>query len=377
MENQFITFRKTLHSIAELSKNEKKTSEFLINILEKHKNGKLYNNIGDKGILFQFKGKKPGPSILFRADMDGLPIEESIKIPHGSNHENVSHKCGHDGHMAILLSVADYLNKYPVKKGSVSLVFQQAEETGEGAQMFLSDPIIKDKHFDYVFALHNLPGFPLGSIILKNGVFASASTGIAIYLKGKSSHASQPELGKSPALAVAQLIQNISSLTQFNLGLGQNGKATIIHAKVGEEAFGTSPALGCVMTTLRSYEDDVLLKLQKEIFRQSKLISDLYKLEVKTEVKEPFPSTKNSDECVNLLKQSANNLGYKIIYPENPFPWSEDFGHFTKKFKGALWGIGGGLNCPPLHNFNYDFPDEIIEYGVNIYKNLINQLLGN
>ena len=114
---------------------------------------------------------------------------------------------------------------------------------------------------DYVFALHNLPGFDLGTIILSDTRFASASCGLAIYLKGATSHAAQPEAGRSPALAVAELIQTLSSLPQFHTALDETAQATIIHAKLGEIAFGTSPGEGTVMATLRSHSQKTMDKM--------------------------------------------------------------------------------------------------------------------
>jgi len=146
--------------------------------------------------------------------------------------------------MAIVAGLAERLHTHRPESGSVILLFQPAEETGEGADRVLSDSKFDQIQPDYVLALHNLPGYPLGQIIVREGVFASASSGLRIHLKGKTSHAAEPETGNSPALAVAQLIQVLSSIPQYYTSLHEPAQATVIHAKVGDVAFGTSPGEG-------------------------------------------------------------------------------------------------------------------------------------
>ena len=241
---KYVELRKQFHRLPELSGQEKNTSKTIVSFLEYCKPDKIVTGIGGYGIAAVFSGSRKGQRVMVRCELDALPIPETLDIPHRSEAMGVSHKCGHDGHMAIVAGLAERLHTHRPESGSVILLFQPAEETGEGADRVLSDSKFDQIQPDYVLALHNLPGYPLGQIIVREGVFASASSGLRIHLKGKTSHAAEPETGNSPALAVAQLIQVLSSIPQYYTSLHEPAQATVIHAKVGDVAFGTSPGEG-------------------------------------------------------------------------------------------------------------------------------------
>ncbi len=364
-----------LHRNPELSGKEDSTSITIQEYITEYEPDRLVTNLGGKGIAAEFTGSDPGPRILLRCDMDALPINETMDIPHRSVTSGISHKCGHDGHMTIMMGVAARLHKTPPEKGSVVLLFQPAEETGEGARKVVADSKFKDIEPNIIFALHNLPGFQMGSIILKNGVFASASRGVVVELTGVSSHASEPNMGKSPALAVAQLIEAFTSLSQTPFPNENAALVTVIHARVGNRDFGTTPGEGCVMATLRARSTKAMNILSKRAEGMAETIADTFQLDCRISWTQEFPVSINSGKAVNTVLTAAKNLDLRIIQPDVPFPWSEDFGHFTKKYPGALFGIGAGTGTPVLHSPMYDFPDELIEVGVEISIEIIKELL--
>ena len=229
--------RKELHQNPELSDNEFKTAERIANFLHHLKPDEIIRGIGGNGIACIFKGKKKGPSVLFRCDMDALPIEESNDFDYKSVHNGVAHKCGHDGHMAIISGLADVFSKNRPERGQAVLVYQPSEENGQGANRILIDQKWQNINVDYAFALHNLPGFKKKAIVTKKGIFASASKGMIIKLKGKTSHAAEPENGITPAIAMAEIIKELSSLPQKEKAFSDFTLVTIIHARLGEIAF--------------------------------------------------------------------------------------------------------------------------------------------
>jgi amidohydrolase len=308
---------------------------------------------------------------MARCELDALPINESMDIPYCSEVKGVSHKCGHDGHMTIMSGLAQQFQNRRPGRGSVILLFQPAEETGHGARKVLDDDKFKRLSPDYIVALHNLPGFKLGQVIIKNGVFASASIGLRIKLMGNTSHAGEPEKGNSPAPAVAQLIQVLSSIPQFHTSLHEAAQITVIHAGVGEVAFGTSPGEGHVMATLRAYSREVIERLTEKASEISARTADTFGLEAIIDTVEPFPPTDNDLGVVELIEKTARSAGMGIYRQEFPFPWSEDFGHFTKSYRAALFGLGAGENHPALHHPDYDFPDALIEPGIRLFESLI------
>lgn len=370
-----IKVRKYLHKHPELSGTEKETSLFIKKKIEQFNPHKVISNLGGYGIAAIFKSKNPGPSVLFRAELDGLPIKETGRHKHKSQTFGVSHSCGHDGHMTILLGLAERLQREKENlKGETILLFQPAEETAQGAICVINDSRFDTIKPDYVFALHNLPGFSLGEIILRKGIFASASRGLIVKLTGETSHAGEPEKGKNPVLAMTHIIEDLIALPQLTTSLDKAGLVTIIHANLGEIAFGTSPSSAQVMATLRTHdcnEMEILVKKSKDIIKGA---ARIYKLKYEIEWVEKFPVTKNDDRCVDIIETAAKNTGSKIRFCKHPFPWSEDFGFFTKEYKGSFFGIGAGKKHPQLHGENYDFPDKLIDKGINILEEIIMQI---
>ncbi len=374
---KLIDFRKHLHQNPELSGAEEKTSKTIVDFLKNTNPSSIVTGLGGHGLAVVYDSGKPGPSILLRADMDALPIQESNDFSYRSQYDGVAHLCGHDGHSTILAGVGVGLLKSPLKKGKVTLLFQPAEETGQGAAAVIADEKFKPLTPDYAFALHNLPGFKRGQIFLREGTFASASTGLIAKLKGLSSHAAHPEDGNNPDLALAKMILELNNLVSQKERFDGFTLLTVIHAKLGEVAFGTTPGNAALMATLRTYlnSDMEILKAQSESI--IKRIGHEHSVNVDIAYTEEFPATINSSECTALVQQASSKLNLQTHRLETPFRWSEDFGHFTQLCKATLFGVGSGEGHPQLHNEDYDFPDDIIEPSVNLFREIVEQILND
>ena len=369
------TLRHQLHAAAEVSGEEQQTAEIITEFLSATNPDELHTNIGGTGLLATYDSKKEGSHVLIRCELDGLPITDNIETEYQSKKEGIGHKCGHDGHMAIVAGVAKLLGDQRPSAGKVTLLFQPAEETGEGAQRVMEDSKFRDLEPDYFFALHNLPGFTKHQIVVKKDTFAAASVGLIIRFKGATAHAAHPEEGNSPALAVAQTMQSFSAAPQFQVPLEKAAKVTVIHAGLGERAFGTSPGQGTVMATLRTYDDQLLAKLKDHCIKIAEGYADTFKLGIDVEWVEEFPATVNNTEAVDIIETAADKVGSEIYHKKEPFSWSEDFGHFTGKYKGAMFGLGAGKKHPALHAQTYDFPDEIISTGISMFLQIINETI--
>ncbi len=372
MNSELIELRHSLHRAAELSGNEVHTGEIIEEFLQGCRPDSLIAGLGGNGILCEYRGTVPGPCILLRCDMDGVPVEETPGLPYRSENPGVSHKCGHDGHMSIMAGVARTLSKDPPERGSVLLLFQPAEETGSGAAAVLSDSAFSAYDPDYAFALHNLPGFPLGTVVTSPGPFAQGSRGFIVELTGRSSHAGEPLLGVSPSRAVAALIPLLEEMSDHSKGI----VATVIHAVIGERAFGTSPERAVVMATLRAPGNKQLESISRKAEELAAQTADSHRLKHRISWPEEFPPTVNSPEADSVVRDAAASLGLATVALEKPFPWSEDFGHFTGRYAGALFGLGSGTGSPPLHDPSYDFPDELIPMGTNLYMTIIERING-
>ncbi len=371
---KILKFRKLLHQYPELSGHENETSSRIINFLEQLKPDEIIKNIGGFGLAYVFDSKVSGPTVLIRADMDALPIKEINSLSYISKNDGIAHLCGHDGHTVILCGLAELVNEHRPKRGKLVLLFQPAEETGFGARAVINDPKFEKIKPDFSFAFHNLPGYTKNSVCLRQGSFSSASTGVIVELKGKPSHAAYPENGNSPDRCIADIIQEVNKINE-STEYKDLVLATIIHIKLGEIAFGTTPGDAKVMITIRSYRNDDMDLLIENIEKLIKGICKKFSIEQKISFVEDFPASNNDDEAFKIVVEAAKEIKNDFTNLKLPFRWSEDFGHFSKISKSTLFGIGAGKDHPQLHNENYDFPDEIIETGINmfftIYKNIL------
>ncbi len=368
-----INIRQTLHQNPELSGFEEYTAEALKRTIIRYQPDEIIDNLGGFGLAFVFKGLEPGPTVLFRADMDALPIKEINIIDYASRSHGVGHQCGHDGHMAILVGLAGHISKNRPQKGKVVLLFQPAEETGEGALAVINDPNFHHITPEYCYALHNIPGFPKGSILIKNNTFTAASQGITVKLYGKTSHAAEPEKGISPALALSKIIEAITLLPNKKDLFSDYVLATIVHAQLGERTFGTTPGQAEVLITLRSFEDSDMDVLIQQVENSVKEIADSHGLKSELSFTDIYPGTQNNPPLVQQVKEGAEELGYKVIFLDKPMPWAEDFSQFSKLFKSVFFGLGAGEEHPKLHNPDYNFPDDIISYGVGLFYKIYEQ----
>ena len=370
-----LALRKWLHKNPELSGKEKNTSQKLEDFIRQTSPDKIITGLGGYGVAAVYVFDEKGPTILVRADMDALPIDEVNTFAHKSENDGVAHKCGHDGHSTILAGLGIALKNNPLPGGRIVLLFQPEEETGQGAAKVIADEAFKMIKPDYAIALHNLPGFEKAAIVLRDGPFAAASTGMIVKITGASSHAAHPEQGNSPVKMLAHAMQEIPELPQKKSSKFKDfALATIIHARLGEVAFGTNPGKAVLMATLRTFYNDDMDVLVKEAERMVKSLAEEYKMKIEISYTEEFPATINDKKLNDTIRQVCEELGEEIIEIDEAFRWSEDFGHFTSNFRGTLFGIGSGKDSPGLHNNDYDFPDEILSHAVQVFYHTIKKI---
>jgi amidohydrolase len=372
---ELVELRRELHACAELAGEEIETGRIIRRFIEPFEPTALLTELGGTGLAAVFAGREKGPSLVFRAELDAVPIEEKGNVNHRSRRPGVSHACGHDGHIAIVVGLASHLGRRSLERGRVVLLFQPAEETGAGAQAVLEDERFQEIEPDWIFALHNLPGENLGELQIRSGAFAAGSVGAILRFRGRTSHAAYPEQGLSPAPAVAELIREMAVLPESMQTGNGIAKITVIHARIGEPAFGTTPGEAEVMATLRSDQEDVLAGLREGVLDRARRIAETHGLEFTHAWTEGFPVTLNDAEAAAMLEEVAESCGVAVRLRDRAYPWSEDFGCFTRRFKGALFGLGAGNDGPALHSPEYDFPDALIPIGLGLFEGLIERIL--
>lgn len=371
----FINLRKTLHRYPELSKHEFETSRRISEFIQQF-NPDEEIPVAGTGKMFVFEGAEAGETIVFRCELDALPIQErSPNLAYRSSTDGVAHLCGHDGHMAIIAYLGKLISENRPKKGKAVLLFQPAEETDLGAKDVVQSPEFHALSPDYMFALHNIPGQPKNKILVKNGSFAAASCGMTINLQGRTSHAAEPEKGNPPYPAAIRIIEEIQELTRSKTGFSNHVISTLIYIRMGEISFGVSPSDLEMGITLRAYEnEDLDLLCSKAEVMLSKHAKE-YDLAYSHKYTEIYPATVNAEECVEIIKDSANSLDYQLEKMSDPNNWSEDFAYFTATNKGAQFGFGSGEQTPNLHDPGYDFPDDIIEPATRLFFDIYKQRL--
>lgn len=374
--NELIAWRRRLHAEPELSGQEAKTAQAVRTRLHTAGADRIIFGLGGHGVLGIYEGCEPGPTIMLRAELDGLPIQETSEFEHRSLAPGKAHLCGHDGHMAILVAVAQGLGRRRPRRGRAALLFQPAEEDGSGAAAVLADAKFGQVQPDFVFALHNLPGLGLGQVSLGEGLVNCASQGMQIKLSGRTSHASNPELGISPGNALARLLVELPSLGHGKERDEDFSMLTVTHARLGEPAFGIAPGHGELWATLRTPTDEMMERVRLEAEGLIRRVAADQGLSLKIAYRDVFNHCTNDVDAVAHLRSALDLEGVRHSAHGLPLRGSEDFGRFGARSKAAMFFLGAGEEHPGLHESNYDFPDELIGIGAGIFMRAIRNLLG-
>lgn len=347
-KNKINTLRKQLNKIPETAWNEKRTHRLLKDFLAENTDFEIID-MGSWFYARRIEGKDL-KTICFRADTDALP----------DGLGGACHRCGHDGHSAALCGLGLALKGIKLGK-NICLLFQPAEETGEGARVCLE--IFKREKIDGIYGFHNIPGFEEGAVLMKKGVFALCSLGMTIHLKGKACHAAYPETGKNPAYIIAELTEHIREIKREDILI------SIINIRLGDKNFGISPGYGELSLTIRALSEEALCDVVNGLKAIISKKASAEGIAYGTEIFDRFPATINRgdvyDEVFSLIKND-----FRINTLKEPMRWSEDFGQYLKVCRGMFFGIGSGKTAPPLHTEGYTYNDNITHEAVRLFLRL-------
>lgn len=373
---ELVEFRRELHRYPELSGEEVETARKIVDALKQISPTRVVTGLGGHGVAAVFDSGRAGPTVLFRAELDALPIEELNDIAWSSQISGKSHVCGHDGHMTMLLALGRMISRQPVARGRVILMFQPAEEDGSGAKAVVTDPAYQAIQADWAFAIHIEPGRPFGYVSTCAGLINCASMGLKITLSGKTAHAADPEDGISPALAIAELIPSLDALGQGESLADDFRLVTITHVNIGEPSFGIAPGQGAIFATLRTAGDDGMDRLKSMTRNLAVAAAEKHGLRVSFEVHDNFAASINDPEAYAVATKAMDAIGVTYGDAGVPMRASEDFGVFGWDAKAAMLCLGPGEGYAALHNPDYDFPDDLIPIGCGIFERIARDLLG-
>jgi len=372
---ELTAWRRKLHAMPEVSGEEVATAAEVQGFLADTKPDRVVTGLGGTGVAVVYDSGLAGPTVLFRAELDALPIEEVGTPDYRSKIPGKGHMCGHDGHMTMLAALGRQFGREKPKHGRVILMFQPAEETGAGAAAVIADEKFQGLIPDYSFSLHNMPGLPLGRVWLKQGIVNCASRGLKVVLTGRTAHASMPETGISPVPAVAALMPALTALSEGSIETGDMVLATVTHASVGEPAFGIAPGRAEVWVTLRTMTDGQMEALMARAETLVREIAAADGLEYAMDYHDIFGQCENDAQATEMLRAAMEAEGVPHDAGET-MRGSEDFGRFATVSKSAMFFLGAGENMPNLHNPNYDFPDDLIPIGTKIFMRVARDILG-
>lgn len=361
-----IELRHSLHRIPELAFQEFKTKAMLEeNILRLLQNQPenlwhLHYFQNSPGLLLEYSPAK-GNYLLFRADMDGLPITEKTGVPFASEHPNLMHSCGHDVHLSILMGLIQYVaNTLPQR--NILFLFQPAEEGEGGAKSILAEGIIQKFEIASVFALHIASELPVGSVSAKEGIFFAVSQEFDVLFYGKASHIAFPEKGIDALSAGIKFMNNIEDK------LAELKKTEKIIFHIGKMSSGTIRnviADKCILEgTHRSLSPKISQKINILIKDTAELIARDTNTRSEVKFLASYEPVINNPELVKRLQKICRQQNIEYI-PAQTSMTGEDFGFFTTLYPGLLFWLGSGCSYP-LHSDKFLPQDECLEIGVKI-----------
>ena len=374
MLSKIIELRKGLHQNPELSGVEFNTARRIRSFLGHYPPTKVIEQLGGSGLAAVYEFSTSGPVVAIRCELDALPIEEENDIDHRSTVKGVSHKCGHDGHMAIVAGLIFRIKAQHFTSGKIVLLFQPAEETGKGAQKVLEDRRFEALNIDYIFALHNIPGESFHSIITMGEGFSAEVQSVAIQVKGREAHASEPENGTNPAVGISALIMALDALNVNDPHDQSFAVLTPVYGNMGQKSYGISPANGELHYTVRTWSRQSMISLKSVMEDVFEKVCHEHELEFNASWFEYFPASQNDEDCNRIIAKAAKASALTINERPYPFRFGEDFGWFSRKYKTGMFGLGAGGGTPALHDARYDFPDELIDTGIKIFTAIISEV---
>ncbi|MEP7269128.1 MAG: amidohydrolase [Saprospiraceae bacterium] len=390
IEPQIIEARHWLHQHAELSNREFKTSEYIAQYL-KSLGIEYQSGIAKTGVVGLIKGAKPGPTILLRADIDGLPVTERVDLPWKSTNKDVyngipvgvMHACGHDTHISMLLGTAKILNSMKDQiKGNIKLVFQPAEEgapNGEegGAALMIKEGVMSNPAVDVAFGLHINSLTPVGHINYKSGGTMAASDVINIKIKGKQVHGSTPWNGIDPVVVGAEIIMGLQTIISRQTELTKEAAVLTIATFHSGVRNNIIPEDAELTGTLRTLDKDMQKIIHEKIKLTASKIAESMGAEAEINIGTGYPVTYNNPELTQQMLPTVQRVaGEKNVHNIKAMTGAEDFSFFAEKVPALFLFVGGmpagndPKMAPSHHTPDFYVEDSGMKTGIRTLCNL-------
>ena len=356
--------RRDIHRHPETAFEEHRTADLVRRRLDAL--GLEVRGVGETGVVGILRGAQQGPVVGLRADMDALPMAEETGVPYASEVPGKMHACGHDGHTACLLGVAEVLvGLREALPGTVKFLFQPAEERASGARVLVDAGVLSDPDVDVLFALHGWPGLAPGQIGLRPGPMLAAGATFRGVVRGRGGHGAPPALAVDPVLLAARIIENVQSIASRVVDPLDAVVVTVgsIH---GGTASNIIPDLVTLDGTVRTLNETTRARVREAFHRIVSGVAAAHAGSAEIDYQDDLPVTWNDERVTAFLGE----LGAEILGPENvvdiprPSMGGEDFSFYLQRVPGAMFRLGVGVDRAPLHSSAYDFNDDALRPGM-------------
>ena len=361
-----VALRRDIHAHPELGFVEHRTAARIAEVL-RAAGIEVHEGIGGTGLVGVIRAGEGTRTLGLRADMDALPIHEQTNLPWQSTVAGCFHGCGHDGHVAMLLGAAQALARDPQFSGTLHLIFQPAEEGQGGARQMIEEGLFERFPCDRVYALHNWPGLPAGTISTRPGPIMGAADKYRIKVMGKGGHAAIPQDTPDAILAAASLVQQLNTIVARDVPPSAFAVLSVTEI-AGGHAHNVLPAEVMVGGTVRTFDPAVQDRIEERMRQMLRGIEASFEAQTDLDYDRYYPATINDVDAAADALAVAGLVGTAELAPE-PAATSEDFSFMLQQRPGAyIWlGQGKGDNPAPLHNPHYDFNDDVLELGMRLH----------
>jgi len=384
MKDEIAGYRRSMHENPQTAYEEEFASGLVAEKLAEW--GVHYERgIAKTGIVAVIEGQKmdSGKAIGIRADMDALDIIEQSGQPWASKTKGKMHGCGHDGHTAMLLGAAKYLNETRNFDGKVYLIFQPAEEGERGADQMIEEGLFDKFPMDEVYALHNWPYLPVGKIGLRKGPIMANVDIFDIKITGNGGHAAIPQNTCDPVVIAAQIVTALQSIVSRNVDPVDTAVLSVTNMNSGTGAFNVIPDTATLNGTVRSFKNETSQMIEKRMNEIVQNICAAFGAKAEVDFRRINDATVNHDAQTDLCAEIACELlgEDNVDLDIDPSMGGEDFGSMLLEKPGCYFALGQGTNDPKsphnhgLHNPGYDFNDDIIPVGIEFWARLAEKAL--
>ena len=373
MELDLPDIRKTFHRAPELGFDEHKTKTKIAGLLGQM-GLEVHEGVGVVGVLRSGAGNR---AIGLRADMDALPILETSTHDYPSQSPGVMHACGHDGHMTMLLGAAERLSKKLDFDGTVIFIFQPNEEHGLGARAMLQEGFLEQFPIEEVYAIHNLPGAPVGQLSTRGGLICSSESLFEITVSGQGGHASMPQAGRDAITIGAEIVQALQTIVSRKLAPGAGAVVSVTEFLTDGQR-NVLPGVATLKGDVRARAPVDRQNIETLMRQIANGVGAAHGVEIVVSFNTEFIETINSTAPTQAVVRVGESLGLDTIPDRDPMSFSEDFAHFAAAVPGCFILLGNGedgAHGKPLHASDYDFNDDLLPIGAEIWHQLVRDRL--